>query len=550
MIKNLFIQNFVLIQNLALDFHNGFSAFTGETGAGKSILIDAISMLCGNRANGSYVSHGKEKAIIEGTFDLSNDREAVTLLEESGFDINAEEVTFTREIQANGKSTVRIDHRIATLSLLRECLHNQIDIHGQRDNSYLLDTANHLHLLDEFLKDGPQLIEVRKKYQNYRELLNEKKKLETETFNEDDLEYYRYQMKEIEDADLKIGEDEQLEEKEKAYQSVRDSYEKMNHIFELYDESASDAMYQITKTASLLGGGEKIEHITSALNEAYYNFDDAIDSLKKLKDEMDLSDEEINEMEERLFEIQKMKRKYGHSISDILAKKDELQELVDSFVNRSRYLEEIDHKIFKAREEYDEAAEKLSKKRKENAHLLDEAISQHLKDLLLPNCQFRTVFTDHKDPSADGNETCEFHISMNKGETIKPLSKTASGGEISRLMLGLKAIFTSLQGIQTVIFDEIDTGVSGPVATAIGRKMKALSKNVQVFSVTHLAQVAACADYNYFVSKSDDADTTHTQVVLLNEEQTIQELAMISSGAVTDTSIKAAKELYERNHQK
>lgn len=550
MIKYLFIQNFVLIQKLALDFHEGFSAFTGETGAGKSILIDAISILCGDRANGSYVSQGKEKAIIEGTFDLSDDSQASLLLKDSGFDINEEEVTFTREISANGKSTVRIDHRVASVSLIRECLRNQIDIHGQRDNSYLLDTSNHLHLLDEFLDDGQQLEKVRTAFQSYRELLNEKKKLETETFNEDDLEYYRYQIKDIESADLKIGEDELLEEREKAYQSVRDSYEKMNQIFSLYDENASDAMYQITKIASSLDNSEKLDEITAALNESYYNFEDAIDSLKKLKNEMDLSDEEINEMEERLFEIQKLKRKYGHSISDILAKKEELQVLVDSYENRTRYLEETDLKIEKARSEYDEAAEKLSHIRKENAHLLDEAIAVHLKDLLLPNCQFRTVFTDHNEPSRDGNETCEFHISMNRGETLKPLSKTASGGEISRLMLGLKAIFTSLQGIHTVIFDEIDTGVSGPVATAIGKKMKALSEKVQVFSVTHLAQVAACADYNYFVSKSDDEEATHTQVMLLNEEQTIQQIAMISSGAVTATSVEAAKELYERNHQK
>lgn len=549
MIKNLFIQNFVLIQNLALDFHNGFSAFTGETGAGKSILIDAISMICGDRASGSYVSHGADRAIIEGTFDLKDDLEAVSLLKESGFDIDEEQVTFTREIQANGKSTVRIDHRIASLSLLRQCLHNQIDIHGQRDNSYLLDNANHLHLLDEFLKDDAELAEVRNAYRHYRNFLSEKKKLENETFNEDDKEYYQYQIKEIEEADLKIGEDEELEEKEKAYQSIKDSYEKMTQIFTLYDESASDAMYQITKTASSLSGSEKIDSIKSALQEAYYSFDDAIDSLKRLKDEMDLSDDEINNMEERLFEIQKLKRKYGHSISDILLKKEELQGLVDSFNNRKEYLADIDHKISEARKLYDTAAEKLSLKRKSKAHLLDEAIAVHLSDLLLPNCQFKTVFTDMSEPSANGNETCEFHISMNRGETLKPLSRTASGGEISRLMLGLKAIFTELQGIRTVIFDEIDTGVSGPVATAIGKKMKALSMHVQVFSVTHLAQVASCADYNYFVSKSNDELATHTKVILLNREETIKQLALISSGAVTESSLQAAAELYERNHQ-
>lgn len=550
MIKNLFIQNFVLIQNLALDFHNGFSAFTGETGAGKSILIDAISMLCAQRASGSYVSNGAEKAIIEGTFDLTDDKEAIEILKENGFDINAEEVTFTREIHANGKSTVRIDHRIATLSLLKQVLQNQIDIHGQRDNSYLLDSNNHLPLLDEFLKDTNEVKEVQHCFEIYKKLTKEKNTLELETYNEDDLEYYRYQIHEIEEANLKVGEEEELEEKEKAYQAIKDSYDKMNQVFHLYDENISDSMYQIIKITGTLNGSEAMKNIIESLNEAYYTFDDAMDSLKKFKNDMDLSDEEINEMEERLFLIQKMKRKYGRSIEDILAKKEELQKLVDSFENRQKYLDEINKKIDNALSTYQKAADKLSRTRHTNAYLLDEAIQVHLKDLLLPNCQFKTVFIPVNEPTKCGNETCEFHISMNRGEKLKPLSKTASGGEISRLMLGLKAIFTSLQGIKTIIFDEIDTGVSGPVATAIGKKMKAISQNVQVFAVTHLAQVAACADYNYFVSKTDNDNVTHSNVKLMNEEETVKQLALISSGAVTDSSLQAAKELYERNHQK
>ena len=545
MIRNLYIQNFVLIEKLALDFNEGFSAFTGETGAGKSILIDAISLLCGNRASSSVVAKGSEKAIIEGTFDLSNDLSAMHVLQEAGF-VCEGDVTFTREITKAGKSTVRIDHRIAPLSLLREVLKNQIDIHGQRDNSYLLNTGNHLPLLDRFLNNEKQCDAVQKAYQVYHSLVEERYRLEHETFNQDDLEFYRYQINEIETADLQIGEDTALEEKEKRFELLKDSYEKMNEIFSLYQEHVSDQLYEINR---LIGSmkDDAITSISDTVNDCYYALDDAMSSLASLRDEMNLSEDEINQMEERLFTINRLKRKYGGSIEAVLAKKEQLQQMVDSFENRQEYLSDISRRIDRARKEYDSISRSLSQARRKNSHLLDEAIQEQLKDLMLVNARFSTVFTDETEPTAHGAESCEFHISMNKGEALKPLSLTASGGELSRLMLGLKVIFTHLMGIETVIFDEIDTGVSGPVATAIGRKMKSLSDTCQVFAVTHLAQVAACADTNYFVSKADDGASTHSTVSQLDEDGIIHQLALIASGVISDSSLLAAKELYERN---
>ena len=546
MIRHLYIQNFVLIEKLALDFNEGFSAFTGETGAGKSILIDAISLLCGDRASASVVARGSDKAIIEGTFDLSNDKQAQQLLEESGFMCESE-VTFTREITKAGKSVVRIDHRIAPVSLLKQVLKDQVDIHGQRDNSYLLNTANHLHLLDAYLQDEQKLNEVKEAYGTWKKLVDEKHRLEHETFNQDDLEFYRYQINEIESADLSIGEDEALEEKEKRFETIKDSYEKINQILSLYGEHVSDHLYEINHLMSSFKDDE-MAAISSTVNDCYYALDDAMSSLASLRDEMNLSEEEINQMEERLFTINRLKRKYGKTIEDILAKKDELQQLVDSFENRQEYLAQIDKKIDRARNVYDAAASQLTKVRYENCHLLDEKIQDQLKDLMLVNARFKTVFTEENEPTPHGDQTCEFHISMNKGETLKPLNKTASGGELSRLMLGLKVIFTHLMGIETVIFDEIDTGVSGPVATAIGQKMKSLSAHCQVFAVTHLAQVAACADTNYFVSKADDGSSTHSNVTMLDQDGVISQLALIASGVISDSSLMAAKELYERNH--
>ena len=546
MIRNLYIQNFVLIKKLALDFNEGFSAFTGETGAGKSILIDAISLLCGERASSSVVSAGCEKAIIEGTFDLSNDQTAVAVLQEAGFACDGD-VTFTREITKSGKSVARIDHRIAPLSLLKEVLMNQVDIHGQRDNSYLLNTSNHLHLLDAYLKDEKQCEQVKQAYDVYHGLLQEKYRLEHETFNQDDLEFYRYQVNEIESADLQIGEDEILEEKEKRFEMLKDSYEKINEIFHLYHEHVADQLYEINRLMGSLKD-EAMASVSDTVNDCYYALDDAFTTLASIKDEMDLSEEEINQMEERLFTINRLKRKYGNTIEDILRKKDELQQMIDSFENRQEYLQRIESRIIRAKKEYESCAKTLSEIRTSQSHRLDEEIESQLKDLLLVNARFKTVFQQENEPTAHGAENCEFHISMNKGETLKPLSKTASGGELSRLMLGLKVIFTHLMGIETVIFDEIDTGVSGPVATAIGHKMKSLSSTCQVFAVTHLAQVAACGDTNYFVSKADDGTNTRSTVTMLDEEGVIRQLALIASGVISESSLNAARELYERNH--
>ncbi len=546
MIRHLYVKNFVLIDEIHLDFENGFSVFTGETGAGKSILIDAISLLCAERASASFVMSGKDTAIVEGTFDLTEDTHARNVLEEAGFECG-EETTFTREIHANGKSAARIDHRIVTLSLMRDCLRDEIDIHGQRDNAYLLNTSSHIRLLDEFLNDSSERDAVKEAYDEWNSLVQEKERALNEKYNETDLEYFRYQKEEIENADLKPGEDEELQAKERQYKAVKDSYEKLNAVFSAYDESVSGDLYEMNRIISSLKSDDTIEEIKTAFTDAYYEIQDAVERLRDVMDGMDLSEEDINEMEERLYTIQKLKRKYGTDIEGILARKEELEHEINMFTHRQEYLDGMQKKIDAAFKKYEKKAAVLSKIRKDRAPELDKAIAANLKELMLPNARFHTELTPSK-PSALGSEKAEFLISMNKGEELKPLSRTASGGELSRLMLGLKVIFTSLQGIQTVIFDEIDTGVSGAVASRIGMEMKKLSGTCQVFSVTHLAPVAAYADSHYLVLKSDDETSTKTGVKLLDENETINELARIASGEVTEISRRAAEELYARSH--
>ena len=544
MIRNLYIQNFVLIDSLNLEFEKGFSSFTGETGAGKSVMIDAISLLAAERASSSFVMKGKDRAIIEGTFDLSDDNHALSVLNDAGFETDGT-ATFTREISANGKSLARIDHRVVPLSLMRNVLLSQIDIHGQRDNAYLLNVSYHEHLLDEFLNNSEVLNRTKDAWRIYDRLRNERDEALAETYNENDLEFLSYQISEIRDADLKEGEEEELAEKEKQYRSLRASLEKLNAAFAIYDDELSGSFYELKRIVSSLDG-EKAESIAETVSDSYYSLNDAMEQLRDYLNAYDMSEEDINAIEERLFTIQRLKRKYGRTIEEVNRKAEEMEAQVEMITHRSEYLARKNKEVDKAFNAYMVCAKQLSALRRNNCHRLDEMIAKNLGELMLPNARFVTSIVE-KTPGLTGIDHVEFMISMNRGEELKPLSATASGGELSRLMLGLKEIFTRLQGIKTVIFDEIDTGVSGPVATAIGRKMKSLSKDCQVFSVTHLAQVAACADYHYRVYKSDENDRTRTFVKQMNEDEFIDELALISSGEITPSSLAAAKELLERN---
>ncbi len=547
MIKNIFIKNFILIEQLTLDFQDGFSAFTGETGAGKSILIDAISLLKADRASASYVMKGKDKAIIEGTFDLSNDTHALQILKENGFEDDEEYYTFSREISASGKSVARLNRRIIPLSLMREIVNTQLDIHGQRDNAYLLQSSNHLLLLDRYLhlEDAVQL--VKEKYKVYTELVKEKQEAMEDSYNENDLEYFKYQIQEIENANLKPEEEEELEEKEKNYLSLKNSMDKFQAIEDLYTSSVESDIYSLLKLVESLKDVDRIDSLQSQYTDAYYSMVDAVSSLIQMKDNFSFSEEEINEMEERLYTIQKLKRKYNTDIQGILEYKDELELKVQCFDNRQEYLQQMDDKIKKAENAYLKTAQSISDKRKAGAPALDKAIAEQLSELHLNNAKFLT-YIENGEYTSSGIDKVEFKVAMNKGQEYSPLAFSASGGELSRLMLGLKVIFTHLQKIETIIFDEIDTGVSGKVAFSIGKKMKELSDECQVFAVTHLAPVASWADHQYLVSKESDESSTHTTIHELDEYQRIEQLAFISSGEITEASTSAAKELLSRSH--
>lgn len=538
MLEHLYIQNFILIDQLELDFPVGFSAITGETGAGKSIFLDALSLLQGQKASSSMVS--KDKAIIEGSFSLEGNSPVSSFLKENGFDVE-DSFTVTREILSSGKSTARVNRRIVPLSFLHTLLENQLDIHGQKDSAYLLQKMNHIYLLDKYGHFYHQKEEIKEAYENYKKVLEEKENFLNTQLKEEELDFYQFQLHELEEAHLKKGEEEELKDLEKQAKEAKKSAQDYLSLFAYYDAEVSDSLYQTIKMTDRLKG---VEENLTRIHEAYENLVDGLESIRDQLNPDFLNEDEINQVEERLFLIQRLKRKYGPRLEDVIHYQQDLSKKLAHYGEQEFYLKKINEKIAISFEIYSKKAQELSKKRQLAAKSLEKEVLQQLKDLELPAAQFKVLFRSIEG-NLSGIDDVEFFVSMNKGEKLAPLTKVASGGELSRFMLALKVIFTKLQGIQTIVFDEIDTGVSGHVATAIGEKMALLAKDCQVFSVTHLAQVASLANHQFLVSKFVDHTHTQTKVHLLSQEERASELAYLFSGNRSEKAIEAAKELLE-----
>lgn len=544
MLQQIYVENFILIDNINLVFQNQLSAFTGETGAGKSLLIDAIGILKGDRISSSMVKQNKEKALIEGIFSIEKTHSAYQKLIDAGYDMEEDLLIISREFTKDGKSTSRINHRITTVSFIKEIISSLIDIHSQHDTQYLLNNRYHLNLLDAYCGHDDLLFQVKTAYQKYKEIADSLNDALQNTYNEDDLEFLTFQLNEIESADIKEGELDELEHEQKRMASFEKTSEHLTHAIDYLDgnQGSNPMLYQACRELENLSDEDSLKAIYDTLLDSYYAIDEKLQELRDYLNSMEYDEERNNEIQERIFLIHKLERKYGNA-KYLDAKKDELSMKIDMILHRQDYITKQEKLKKSAYDEFFQLASTLQLKRKEKAKLLEQEIVKQLHDLYLPNARFQVDFKE-TDGSTQGIDKVEFMISMNPGEGLKPLSQTASGGELSRLMLGLKTIFTKLAGIETIIFDEIDTGVSGSVALAIGRKMKELSNQTQVFCVTHLAQVAACANTHYLVKKEQLIDETHTYIQELDLQQRIQELAMISSDSMSESAIKAAEELF------
>jgi DNA repair protein RecN (Recombination protein N) len=544
MITQLTIKNFILIHDVTLTFEAGFSVFTGETGAGKSILIDAIGILLGDRFLSDAVGHDSSKAYLEGHFALRNEGMIQTLTE-LGYAMDST-IIITRECDREGKSVSRLNGKPVTVSLLKELGSALIDIHNQHDTQYLLNDKSHLGLLDRFVNNRILLAALKKAYHAYDDLRQELLKKQKSVLNPDELEFLNFQTLEIEQAHLIDDEDVHLEEQQKemmAYEKIALHLDAaLTHLDE--QGGVTEQLHQALRELKSISESERIATTTAQINELYYELTDKIADLKQIKSVMSFDEQALNHIQERLYTIGKLKKKYGTSIAEIKARLIEFYNRIDLINRRDEILAEMQSRVDDAYNEYRILAQQVSQIRHEKAKELEMQIIQQCRDLYLDKARFTILLSEGSD-SATGYDQAEFLISMNPGELLKPLTKVASGGELSRLMLGLKVIFNGLQGIETVIFDEIDAGVSGRIATSIGQKMHMIAKDSQVFAVTHLGQVAACADYHYLVSKSQGENKTMTSIDHLDYQQRVIELSQISTGTSSESSLNAARELLD-----
>ncbi|MBQ3295106.1 MAG: DNA repair protein RecN [Erysipelotrichaceae bacterium] len=540
MLKSLHIKNYAIIDELSVDFNSGFNVFTGETGAGKSIIVGALSFLMKGKADTGVIRSGQEKAMIEGIFSIDEDMKAK--LDEAEIDYD-DELIVRRIISTDNHNSIKINQSSVTLSFLTDLFADHIDIHSQKDSQYLLNKANHLKLLDKYLNDPELLDQYEQEFKNYTQALGEYEELANNTYNEADLDYLKFDLKEIEDADIRQDEEEELQEKERRYKDAEKYLSVLNEAKEIYDgqEGIKERLSYLYKNLTL--NDQAIEMIRDRIEELYFSLDEEMDKLKDILSGFNEEDLDIDYIEDRLFIYSRLKRKHNTDVSGLLALKEQIKEKIAFFEDRDFVLGEKKKQVDALYNKAYETALRIHEIRREKALLLEKEVVDQCLDLMLNNVNFKVQFTENK-LSRNGIDDVEFYISLNKGEELKPLKNVASGGEISRLMLSLKSVFTSLSDTSLIIFDEIDTGVSGKVGLAIGQKMAHIAKNAQVLTITHLASVAACADYHFYIYKEDNSEYSRTLIRRLDEDEIIKELAMISSTDTSEVSLDAARALY------
>lgn len=542
MIEQLMVKDYILFDYALVAFTHGMHVITGETGAGKSLLIDAIGYLSGKRINGNIVRKGKDKAILQMVCSTSSPKIS-QMLEENGFEVE-DSILITRTVQANQKSTIRINQQITTLSFVRELVSYMIDMHSQMDTYQLMQPSVQLDLLDALAQTKDLREEVAQQYTTLKAIEKEYHTCKNESLSDDELDYLTAQLNRIDELNIQEGELESLQEKVKICAEMEKNTELFSQsIYQLNKENGlMDTCYDLSKELSKTNSTSEI---ANQLMDIYYRFDEIKENLQEQLNQFDQSSESIDEMESRIYTIKAMYKRYGGSFSSLMEAKANLEKKIERFLSREHIQAEMETNLSKARKAYDQLAEELSQKRKAIFSSVEQQVNQHCHDLMLEHADFH-ISSQEKEASKDGKDAIEFLISMNPGQPLVPLKDSASGGELSRLMLALKVVFQAQQGVDTIIFDEIDTGVSGKVAFAMGHKMHTLAQHYQVLCITHLASVACFGDRHYCVQKTSEDGSTQTSIHLLNEKETLEELAVMSSGQVNQASLQAAQELKDR----
>ena len=550
MLQDLSIKDFAIIDEIQISFQPKMTVLTGETGAGKSIIIDALGLLAGGRGSTEFIRKGEKKAVIQGLFTLPREANTYNILEEYGIDSEDGQIILQRDLYRGGRNICRINGMMVNLATLRKVGETLIDIHGQNEHQELMKPENHIDLLDEYDKKTSQLRnQYQVVYQNYRKLkLSMEKKEADEKAWAQRLDMLNFQVKEIEEAGLKINEEDELvEEKNKLdnFQAIYDALELSYQILsgEKIDVvgNLGNAMNELSDVSDL---SENLQEINTKISDAFYSLEDAARDISDELDSMEWNGERLNEIEERLELIHQLKRKYGDTIEDILHYHSRIEKELREMENAEQNSEKQERQLSEALEKVKELAIKLSKQRKKSAKKLEKMIHEQLSALYMDKAVFEVKFLNNSKLYSKGIDKVEFYIQTNPGEEMGPLAKIASGGELSRIMLALKTIFSQKMGVTSIIFDEVDTGVSGRVAQAIAEKISQISNNSQVLCITHLPQVAAIADNHYYISKSVNDGRTETSLKELDEKQKIREIArMLSGSEITELTLKHAEEL-------
>lgn len=551
MLQEISIQNFAIIEEVVLSFDRGMTILTGETGAGKSIIIDAMTLLLGGRASSDFVRHGAEKSEIEGLFFIDNNPELSSILAEKGIE-PSEELILRRDIFSNGRSICRVNGQLVTLAALREIGPFLIDIHGQRDNQELMNAKQHLRLLDAF--GDKHFLAIKKRYQQiFEEFRKLRKSLILRQKNEAEfaqrIEILEFQIEEIESANIDIEADESLTIRRNKLTNVKDIANMLNTAYLALDgeDGGNSGIVEVQTAMSRLESVSEFDkdykQLSEKTTEAYYLLEEVVAGLDNALSSLEFNPAELTQLEERIFILTTLKKKYGPELKDVIKTLDAAKLELSALTGENLNVASLELIVKKKQTELIDASESLNAARKALAKKVEIDIKQELTDLYMEKANFRVNFETGKF-SIDGNQYVEFYIQTNPGEGFKPLAKTASGGELSRLMLAIKSSFARLENKTSIVFDEVDTGVSGRVAQAIAQKIYKIAASGQVLAISHLPQVVAIADTQFYIEKSSTENVTTSTVRKLNSNERVREIAkMLAGDKVTAEAIAQAKQL-------
>ena len=537
MISTLHIKNIGIIDDLSIDLNEGLNVLTGETGAGKTLIIDSLGIISGGRFSKEMIRKGETNSFVEiCMYETEN---------ENSIDGN---IIVSREINSNGKNMCKINGRMVTVNELKNFMSKFIEIHGQNDNQSLLDNKFHLKYLDGFI--GDKIIDTKKQYkEKYEKYLEIKQELKNnygdEKERERKLDLLRYQFNEIEESNLKVNEEDNLEEKRKLMLNSEKISKNLNEADIAIGENSIDSINVAIRALEKIENiDKKYEDISSNLKNIYYELQEISRDISEHKEDVYFDEQERNEVEERLDLIYNLKRKYGNDVQEILNYKDEIEAEINHIENLDEYNNKLKKELKQLKQEMTTLAEKMHELRNEYGKVLSININKVLEDLEMKNANIN-IHVDYNEEEyfENGKDIVEFYITTNLGEDEKQLAKIASGGEMSRIMLAIKKVLADTDKMPVLIFDEIDTGISGKAAGAVAEKLNGISKNHQVLCISHLPSIAAIADYNYFISKRVINERTNTNIKLLNEKETLEEIARISSGEINEATIQYAMQL-------